>query len=62
MAGYLARRFVQMFLVALVAAICAYGMLYLVPGGPIDQLLAERQNAGPKSNYRSRYSPRARAI
>jgi peptide/nickel transport system permease protein len=46
MAGYLARRFLQMLLVALVAAICSYGMLYLVPGGPIDQLLAERQNTG----------------
>jgi len=46
MAGYLARRFLQMLLVALIAAICSYGMLYLVPGGPIDQLLAERQNTG----------------
>ncbi|MEI7769302.1 MAG: ABC transporter permease [Chloroflexales bacterium] len=35
-----------MFLVTIVAAICSYGLLYISPGGPIDQLLGERQNSG----------------
>lgn len=47
MTTFLVRRIVQMFIVTIVAAIFSYGLLYLVPGGPIDALLAERQNAGP---------------
>ncbi|RRR75181.1 MAG: ABC transporter permease [Candidatus Viridilinea halotolerans] len=47
MTTFLIRRLVQMFLVTIVAAGLSYGLLYLVPGGPIDVLLAERQNAGP---------------
>lgn len=35
-----------MLIVTIVAALLSYGLLYLVPGGPIDALLAERQNAG----------------
>jgi peptide/nickel transport system permease protein len=47
MTTFLVRRLVQMFIVTIVAALFSYGMLYLVPGGPVDALLAERQNAGP---------------
>jgi peptide/nickel transport system permease protein len=47
MTTFLVRRLVQMFIVTIVAAIFSYGLLYLVPGGPVDALLAERQNAGP---------------
>jgi peptide/nickel transport system permease protein len=47
MTTFLVRRIVQMFIVTIVAAIFSYGLLYLVPGGPVDALLAERQNAGP---------------
>jgi len=46
MAAFLVRRLLQMFLVTIVAAICSYGLLYISPGGPIDQLLGERQNSG----------------
>jgi peptide/nickel transport system permease protein len=37
-----------MLLVTIVAAICSYGLLYISPGGPIDQLLGERQNGGQR--------------
>lgn len=46
MGRFLLRRLAQMLGVALVAALCAYGLLYLQPGGPAEQLLAERQNGG----------------
>lgn len=46
MVTFLIRRLFQMLIVTIVAAVLSYGLLYLVPGGPIDQLLAERQNAG----------------
>lgn len=46
MVTFLIRRIFQMLIVTIVAAVLSYGLLYLVPGGPIDQLLAERQNAG----------------
>ena len=46
MVSFLTRRFIQMAFVALVAAICSYALLYVQPGGPVDQLLGERQNAG----------------
>jgi peptide/nickel transport system permease protein len=35
-----------MLVVTIIASILSYGLLYLQPGGPIDQLLAERQNSG----------------
>lgn len=35
-----------MLIVTIIAAVISYGLLYLVPGGPIDALLAERQNTG----------------
>lgn len=35
-----------MFLVTIVAAICSYSLLYISPGGPIETLLAEKQNGG----------------
>jgi peptide/nickel transport system permease protein len=42
-----------MLLVTIVAAICSYGLLYISPGGPVDQLLGQqRQNGG-----RNRISP-----
>jgi peptide/nickel transport system permease protein len=47
MTTFLVRRFFQMIVVLIIAAICSYGLLNLAPGGPIDQLLgAERQNSG----------------
>ena len=46
MTTFLIRRLLQMFVVTIVAASCSYGMLYMQPGGPIDLLLAERQNSG----------------
>lgn len=46
MTTFLIRRLFQMLIVTIVAAVLSYGLLYLVPGGPIDQLLAERQNSG----------------
>jgi peptide/nickel transport system permease protein len=47
MTTFLIRRFFQMLLVIIVAAMFSYGMLYLAPGGPIEQLIgAERQNTG----------------
>ncbi|NJN15296.1 MAG: ABC transporter permease [Oscillochloris sp.] len=46
MTTFLIRRLFQMLIVTIVAAIISFGLLYLVPGGPIDVLLAERQNAG----------------
>lgn len=46
MTTFLIRRFFQMLLVTIVAAILSYGLLYLQPGGPIDQFYAERQNSG----------------
>lgn len=46
MTTFLIRRLVQMVIVTIVAAVLSYGLLYLVPGGPIDALLAERQNSG----------------
>ncbi len=46
MAAFLVRRLLQMLLVTIVAAICSYTLLYISPGGPIDTLLAERQNSG----------------
>jgi peptide/nickel transport system permease protein len=47
MTTFLIRRLFQMLLVTIVAAMFSYGMLYLAPGGPVDQLLgAERQNTG----------------
>jgi peptide/nickel transport system permease protein len=47
MTTFLIRRLFQMLLVTIVAAMFSYGLLYLAPGGPVDQLLgAERQNTG----------------
>ncbi|NNJ12558.1 ABC transporter permease [Chloroflexales bacterium ZM16-3] len=46
MAAFLVRRLLQMFLVTIVAAICSYSLLYISPGGPIETLLAEKQNGG----------------
>jgi peptide/nickel transport system permease protein len=46
MTTFLVRRFFQMILVTLIAAMLSYGLLYLQPGGPIDQFLGERQNSG----------------
>lgn len=46
MTTFLIRRLFQIFIVTIVAAIISYGLLYLVPGGPVDALLAERQNSG----------------
>ncbi|MBP1466329.1 ABC transporter permease [Candidatus Chloroploca sp. M-50] len=46
MVAFLVRRIFQMFVVTIVAALLSYGLLYLVPGGPVDALLAERQNSG----------------
>jgi peptide/nickel transport system permease protein len=46
MIGFLLRRLFQMLVVTTIAAGLTYGLLYLVPGGPIDLLLAERQNTG----------------
>jgi peptide/nickel transport system permease protein len=47
MTTFLIRRLFQMLLVTIIAAMFSYGLLYLAPGGPIDQLLgAERQNTG----------------
>lgn len=46
MTTFLVRRLFQMLLVTIIAAVISYGLLYLVPGGPIDALLAERQNSG----------------
>jgi peptide/nickel transport system permease protein len=46
MTTFLIRRLFQMLIVTIVAAIISYGLLYLVPGGPVDALLAERQNSG----------------
>lgn len=46
MTAFLIRRLFQMLVVTVIAAIISYGILYLQPGGPVDQLLAERQNAG----------------
>jgi peptide/nickel transport system permease protein len=46
MVTFLVRRLFQMLIVTVLAAIISYGLLYLVPGGPIDALLAERQNEG----------------
>ena len=48
MATFLIRRLFQMLIVTIVAAILSYGLLYLVPGGPIDAILAERQNSGAR--------------
>jgi len=46
MITFLIRRLFQMFVVTIVACMLSYGLLYLQPGGPIDQFLAERQNSG----------------
>lgn len=46
MTTFLVRRIVQIFIVMILSAMVAYGLLNLAPGGPVDQLLAERQNAG----------------
>ncbi|EFO81220.1 binding-protein-dependent transport systems inner membrane component [Oscillochloris trichoides DG-6] len=46
MTTFLIRRLIQMVLVTIVAAVISYGLLYVQPGGPIDVLLAERQNSG----------------
>jgi peptide/nickel transport system permease protein len=46
MAAFLIRRLLQMLLVTIIAAICSYSLLYISPGGPVDQLLRERQNDG----------------
>ena len=46
MTTFLIRRIVQIFAVTIIAAMISYGLLYLVPGGPVDALLAERQNGG----------------
>jgi peptide/nickel transport system permease protein len=47
MTTFLIRRFVQMFLVTVIAAFFSFGLLYLAPGGPIDELIgAQRQNEG----------------
>lgn len=46
MTTFLIRRLFQMLLVTVVAAIFSYALLYVQPGGPIDALLAERQNGG----------------
>lgn len=46
MTTFLIRRLFQMIIVTFIAAVISYGLLYVVPGGPIDVLLAERQNGG----------------
>ncbi|NTW01183.1 MAG: ABC transporter permease [Oscillochloris sp.] len=46
MTTFLIRRFLQMIVVTFIAAVISYGLLYIMPGGPIDMLLAERQNSG----------------
>jgi peptide/nickel transport system permease protein len=46
MTTFLIRRFFQMIVVVVIACVLSYGLLYLQPGGPIDQFLAERQNSG----------------
>ncbi|PDW01678.1 ABC transporter permease [Candidatus Viridilinea mediisalina] len=47
MTTFLIRRFVQMFFVTVVAAFLSFILLYLAPGGPIDELRgAQRQNDG----------------
>jgi peptide/nickel transport system permease protein len=46
MTTFLIRRLFQMLVVTIIAAVLSYGLLYLVPGGPVDALLAERQNSG----------------
>ncbi len=46
MTTFLVRRFFQMFIVIILAAMASYALLYIAPGGPVDALLAERQNSG----------------
>jgi peptide/nickel transport system permease protein len=46
MTTFLLRRVFQMLLVTIVACLLSYGLLYLQPGGPVDQFLGERQNEG----------------
>ncbi len=46
MTTFLIRRLFQMLVVTVIAAMLSYGLLYVQPGGPIDALLAERQNTG----------------
>jgi len=53
MAAFLVRRLLQMVLVTIVAAICSYGLLYISPGGPVDQLLGQQR----QNNGRNRISP-----
>jgi peptide/nickel transport system permease protein len=49
MTTFLIRRIVQIFIVVILSAMVAYTLLNVAPGGPIDQLLAERQNSGPNA-------------
>lgn len=46
MTTFLIRRLVQMFVVIILSSMVTYVLLNIAPGGPIDTLLAERQNAG----------------
>ncbi|HMQ31001.1 MAG TPA: ABC transporter permease [Chloroflexaceae bacterium] len=46
MTTFLIRRLFQMLVVTVIAAMFSYALLYVQPGGPIDVLLGERQNAG----------------
>lgn len=46
MTTFLIRRLAQMLVVIVFAALAGYGLLYLLPGGPVDMLIMERQNAG----------------
>jgi peptide/nickel transport system permease protein len=46
MTTFLIRRLFQMLFVTFIASLISYGMLYLQPGGPVDQFQAERQNSG----------------
>ncbi|MCU0493781.1 MAG: ABC transporter permease, partial [Chloroflexaceae bacterium] len=48
MTTFLVRRLLQMAVVVVLASMVAYALLNLAPGGPIDQLLAERQNSGAR--------------
>ncbi len=46
MTTFLIRRLFQMMVVIILSAMVSYTLLNVAPGGPVDALLAERQNAG----------------
>lgn len=46
MTTFLIRRVLQIFVVLILSAIVSYGLLYLAPGGPIEQLRAKQQQQG----------------